>query len=124
MVMFFATWLSETSPLGQRLTGLNAYVKAARRDKLPGLVGLDEAVTEPSPDAARSYVSGLARAGTPLDYPVGLDTTGRIADGYGVQDQPWVQLVSSAGKILFSNDGWFTEPGLTQAVTKALSRAG
>jgi cytochrome oxidase Cu insertion factor (SCO1/SenC/PrrC family) len=115
MVMFFATWLSETSPLGQRLTGLNAYVKAARRDRLPGLVGLDEAVTEPSPDAARSYVSGLARAGTPLDYPVGLDTTGRIADGYGVQDQPWFVLVSSSGKILWKHDGWLPVSALEAA---------
>jgi cytochrome oxidase Cu insertion factor (SCO1/SenC/PrrC family) len=115
MVMFFATWLSETSPLGQRLTGLNAYVKAARRDKLPGLVGLDEAVTEPSPDAARAYVAGLARAGTPLDYPVGLDTTGRIADGYGVQDQPWFVLVSPSGKILWKHDGWLPVSALEAA---------
>jgi len=115
MVMFFATWLSETSPLRQRLTGLNAYVRAARRDKLPGLVGLDEAVTEPSPDTARAYVAGLAHAGTPLDYPVGLDTTGKIADGYGVQDQPWFVLVSASGKILWKHDGWLPVSALEAA---------
>jgi cytochrome oxidase Cu insertion factor (SCO1/SenC/PrrC family) len=115
MVMFFATWLSETSPLRQRLTDLNAYVKAARRDKLPGLVGLDEAVTEPSPDTAKAYVAGLARAGAPLDYPVGLDTTGKIADGYGVQDQPWFVLVSASGKVLWKHDGWLPASALEAA---------
>jgi cytochrome oxidase Cu insertion factor (SCO1/SenC/PrrC family) len=115
LVMFFATWLSETSALRQQLTGLNAYVKAARRDKLPGLVALDEAATEPSPGTAKAYVAGLAKAGTPLDYPVGLDTTGKIADGYGVQDQPWFVLVSSSGKILWKHDGWLPASALEAA---------
>jgi len=121
LVLFFATWLSETSALRQQLTGLNAYVKAARRDKLPGLAAMDEAVTEPSPDTARTFVAQLARSGTPLDYPVGLDTTGKIADGYGVQDQPWFVLVSATGKILWKHDGWLPASAL-QAAARAAAR--
>ena len=49
-------------------------------------------------------------ASGPLDYPVALDNTGRVADGYGVQDQPWLVLVSAAGKIVWSHDGWLS-PG-------------
>ncbi len=122
LVLFFATWLSETSALRQQLTGLNAYVKAARRDKLPGLVAMDEAVTEPSPDTARTFVAQLAKSGTPLAYPVGLDTTGKIADGYGVQDQPWFVLVSPAGKILWKHDGWLPASALEAAARAAARR--
>jgi cytochrome oxidase Cu insertion factor (SCO1/SenC/PrrC family) len=121
LMLFFATWLSETSALRQQLTGLNAYAKTARQDKLPGLVAMDEAVTEPSPDTARTFVAQLARSGTPLDYPVGLDTTGKIADGYGVQDQPWFVLVSATGKILWKHDGWLPASAL-QAAARAAAR--
>jgi len=115
LVLFFATWLSETSRLRDELTGLNGYVQAARRDKLPGLVALDEAVTEPSPGSARTY---LARLGTPLRYPVGLDTTGRIADGYGAQDQPWFALISARGKIIWKHDGWLPVAALEVAARR------
>ena len=60
----------------------------------------------------RSFLAGLH---TPLRYPVGLDTTGRIADGYGVQDQPWFELVSAAGKVVWSHDGWLPAPALEAA---------
>jgi cytochrome oxidase Cu insertion factor (SCO1/SenC/PrrC family) len=112
LVMFFATWLSEVSGLRDQLTGLNSYVQAARKDKLPQLTAVDEAVTEPTPDAARTYIQGL---GQPLAYPVALDTTGRVADGYGVQDQPWFVLTSATGKILWSHDGWLSPSSLEAA---------
>jgi cytochrome oxidase Cu insertion factor (SCO1/SenC/PrrC family) len=116
LVLFFATWLDETSPLADRLTRLNEYVRAARRDKLPGLVALDEAVTEPSPGTVRSYLKSLRQ---PLSYPVGLDTTGKIADGYGVQDQPWFVLVSASGKVLWKHDGWLSAAALEAAARRA-----
>jgi hypothetical protein len=53
-----------------------------------------------------------------------VDRYGRLADGYGVQDQPWIELISASGKILFRNDGWFPEPGLEAAVRQALASAG
>jgi hypothetical protein len=119
MVMFFATWLGETSPLADRLAGLNDYARAARRDKLPPLVALDEAVSEPSSATARSYLAQLARQGKRLSYPVGLDATGRIADGYGVQDLPWFALVSASGKIIWRHDGWVSASALAAAARRA-----
>jgi cytochrome oxidase Cu insertion factor (SCO1/SenC/PrrC family) len=116
LVMFFATWLTEVSNLKSELLTGNAYTAAARKQGLPPLVAVDETVTEPSAQAVRSYLSGL---GAPLAYPVALDTTGRIADGYGVQDQPWLVLVSASGKILWSHDGWLSLPALEAAAKRA-----
>jgi cytochrome oxidase Cu insertion factor (SCO1/SenC/PrrC family) len=118
VVMFFATWLSEVSNLKSELTDANAYVAEARRDGLPELVAVDETVVEPSVQTVRNYLHGL---GTPLSYPVALDTTGRVADGYGVQDQPWLDVVSATGKILWSHDGWLSVAALTAAVKHAVS---
>jgi cytochrome oxidase Cu insertion factor (SCO1/SenC/PrrC family) len=115
LTVFFATWLSEISGLRSQLLGLNSYVQAARQKHLPPLTAVDEAVTEPGPDTARTYIKGL---GQPLNYPVALDTTGRVADGYGVQDQPWYVLTSAAGKIVWSHDGWLSAPDLQAAVAK------
>jgi cytochrome oxidase Cu insertion factor (SCO1/SenC/PrrC family) len=117
LVMFFATWLSEVSDLKSELLDGNAYVAAARNDGLPPLIAVDETVVEPSAQAVRTYLAGL---GTPLSYPVALDTTGRVADGYGVQDQPWLALVSASGKIIWSHDGWLSVPALTAAVQRAV----
>jgi cytochrome oxidase Cu insertion factor (SCO1/SenC/PrrC family) len=117
LVMFFVTWLTETTDLRSALTGGNAYAAAARRDGLPQLTAVDETVVEPSAQAVRAYLHSL---GTPLSYPVALDTTGRMADGYGVQDQPWLDLVSASGQVLWSHDGWLPPPALIAAVRHAL----
>ena len=116
LVMFFATWLSETSDLRGQLTALNAYAQAAKRSGLPPLVAVDEEVSEPSAGAVRAYLQQL---GQPLDYPVALDTTGRLADGYGVQDQPWFVLTSAAGKVVWSHDGWLSVSALEAAARKS-----
>jgi cytochrome oxidase Cu insertion factor (SCO1/SenC/PrrC family) len=118
LVMFFATWLSEVSDLKSELVNGNAYVAAARRGGLPQLVAVDETVVESSAQTVRSYLRNL---GTSLNYPVALDTTGRVADGYGVQDQPWFALVSASGKIIWSHDGWLPLPALESAVKRAAS---
>lgn len=102
LVVFFATWLSSTSDLKGELTSLNSYVSAASSKHLPPVTAVDETATEPSASAVKSYLSKLGS----LKYPVGLDKTGRVADGYQVQDQPWLALVSSSGKITWSHDGW------------------
>jgi hypothetical protein len=91
--------------------------RAPRKDGLPPLVAVDETVVEPSAQAVRAYLGSL---GTSLSYPVALDTTGRVADGYGVQDQPWLALVSASGKIIWSHDGWLPVPALTAAVQHAV----
>jgi len=120
LVVFFATWLTETSDLGAQLLALNDYARAARSGALPALTAVDEAVTEPTPDAAAAFLRGL---GQPLGYPVGLDMTGRLADGYGVQDQPWFALADAAGKIIWSHDGWLPVSTLEAAVRKAATRS-
>jgi cytochrome oxidase Cu insertion factor (SCO1/SenC/PrrC family) len=117
LVLFFATWLSEVSDLKSELIDGNSYVAIARKDGLPPLVAVDETVVEPSAQAVRTYLSGL---GTSLSYPVALDTTGRVADGYNVQDQAWLALVSASGKIIWSHDGWLSVPALTAAVQHAI----
>ena len=113
LVLFFATWLSETSNLAAELAGLNSYVRTTQHDHLPQLTAVDEEVTEPGPGIVRAY---LQRLGSPLAYPVGTDTSGRVADGYGVQDQPWYVLTAASGKITWSHDGWLSPPALRQAV--------
>jgi cytochrome oxidase Cu insertion factor (SCO1/SenC/PrrC family) len=117
LMMFFATWLSEVSNLKSELIDGNAYAATARKDGLPPLVAVDETVVEPSAQAVRTYLGSL---GTTLNYPVALDTTGRVADGYGVQDQPWLALVSASGQIIWSHDGWLPVPALISAVKHAV----
>ncbi len=111
LVVFFATWLTETSSLSTELSVLSAYAKDAAGRHLPALTAVDEAVTEPSNAAVAAYLHRLG----PLPYPVALDETGRVADGYGVQDQPWLVLVNAAGKITWQHDGWVTLTTLEQA---------
>ncbi len=115
LVVFFATWLSETSNLRAQLLGLSQYARAAESAKLPAPVAVDEESTEPSLAAVRAYLASLGHLG----YPVALDTTGRLADGYSVQDQPWYVLTSAAGKIVWKHDGWLPASALIAAVRAA-----
>jgi cytochrome oxidase Cu insertion factor (SCO1/SenC/PrrC family) len=115
VVVFFATWLTETSNLKSELTSLNTYAKDAASKHLPALTAVDETVTEPSVATVTSYLKQL---GT-LDYPVGLDETGKVADGYGVQDQPWYVIVNAAGKVTWQHDGWVSLSALNKAAAKA-----
>ena len=115
VVVFFATWLSETSDLNGEMRTLGAYAKAAAGKGLPALTAVDETVTEPSAATVSSY---LRQLGT-LGYPVALDESGRLADGYGVQDQPWLEVVSSSGKIIWQHDGWVSLAALEKAAARA-----
>jgi hypothetical protein len=117
LLMFFATWLNQTSNLRARLLGLRQYPAAARRARLPELVAVDVAAAEPSAATVRAYIAGLGGA---FGYPVALDQAGRLADGYGVQDQPWFVLTSAAGNIIWKHDGWLPVSQLTAAVRKAV----
>jgi len=117
LVMFFATWLSEVSDLKAELVLGNAYTAYARAHGLPALTGVDETVVEPSRAVVRAYLAGLGQEGRAPTYPIGLDSTGRVADGYGVQDQPWFTLVSASGKIIWSHDGWLSLSALETAAS-------
>lgn len=117
-VVFVASWLTETSNVAAQLAALDDYTVAARRHGWPTPVLIDDMPTEPTPS---SFTDLLQRLPVRLDYPVVQDTSGRLADGYGAQDQPWMVLTSSTGRILFTNDGWFPEPALQRAVARALA---
>jgi cytochrome oxidase Cu insertion factor (SCO1/SenC/PrrC family) len=118
LVVFFATWVDENTNLTAELRSLNAYQREALAHGWPQVVAVDEASTETTPSALPTFLASLHGS---LNYPVVIDRYGALSDGYGVQDQPWIELVSGTGKILFSNDGWFPQPGLANAVRKAMS---
>ena len=124
LYLFFATWDQEVTSLANHLEALNAYQSDATAGRLPRLTAVDEASVEPSPRALPTFLDKLAR---PLTYPVGVDRTGRLADGYGVQDEPWLVLTSPTGRVLWyydvSTSGWLSRAALERQVRNALARA-
>jgi len=122
LLMFFATWNSEVTDLGAQLEDLSRYEVRAIATGLPRLTAIDEGSVEPSSSALPRFLHALAR---PLSYPVAIDRSGRVADGYGVQDEPWFVLVSPAGRILWYYDistaGWLNTSALVQRVRAGLA---
>lgn len=123
LLLFFATWDREITSLGGQLVALNDYARSARAAGLPPLTAVDEASVEPRGQPA-AFLGGLAQ---PLAFPVALDRNGRLADGYGVQAQPWLTLVSARGRVLWyypvASLGWLSRDGLAAHVRAALTRA-
>jgi cytochrome oxidase Cu insertion factor (SCO1/SenC/PrrC family)/thiol-disulfide isomerase/thioredoxin len=121
MSLFFATWDREVTDLGKQLAALNAY--AASATPAP-LTAVDESSVEPSPSALPAFLRGLPRG---LSYPVAIDRSGRVADGYEVQGEPWLVLTSAAGRIIWYRDvstsGWLSAEQLAAQVRAALARA-
>jgi cytochrome oxidase Cu insertion factor (SCO1/SenC/PrrC family)/thiol-disulfide isomerase/thioredoxin len=124
LFVFFATWDRGITSLGPELDALNGYASGAAHGGLPALTAVDEASVEPSPDALSSFLHGLPQR---LSYPVALDRSGRVADGYEVQGEPWFVLTSPSGQILWywqvSTSGWLSRPALTTQLRAALARA-
>ncbi len=124
LYLFFATWDREVMNLGAQLDTLAAYQAAAGRDRLPLLTAVDEGGLEPSAQTLPGFLAKLAR---PLPYPVAIDRSGRIADGYEVQDEPWLVLTSGTGKLLWyydiSTGGPITQAALIHEVRAALARS-
>ena len=120
LVLFFDTWETEVTDLSGDLEGLNRYQAVAKRKGLPPLVAIDEDGVESSPNALPRFLRSLPR---PLTYPVAIDRSGRVADGYRVQDSPWLELVSGKGRFLFFEDlavkGWPTLKQLLSQVRAA-----
>jgi cytochrome oxidase Cu insertion factor (SCO1/SenC/PrrC family)/thiol-disulfide isomerase/thioredoxin len=121
LFLFFATWDTEVTDLARQLDALNRYAADAA---LPRLTAVDETSVEPSAAAVSAF---LARLPHGLAYPVALDRSGRVADGYGVQDQPWLVLVSASGRVLWyydvSTSGWLSKSALEKRIHAALARA-
>jgi cytochrome oxidase Cu insertion factor (SCO1/SenC/PrrC family)/thiol-disulfide isomerase/thioredoxin len=122
LYLFFATWDQQVTDLRAQLDALNDYSSSAAAAGLPALSAVDEGSVEPSPGALPAFLRTVPGA---LTYPVGIDTSGRVADGYEVQDEPWLVLMSSSGQILWyydvSTSGWLSAQKLTQHVQSALS---
>ncbi|MBO0769490.1 MAG: redoxin domain-containing protein [Solirubrobacterales bacterium] len=118
LYLFFATWDQQSTALADQLKALNRY-----RGKVP-LTAVDEGSVEPNPQAVKRFLAPLH-----LNYPVAIDTTGRLADGYLVQGEPWFVLTNPGA----ANDhpwyqevytqGWPKVSGLAKTVDAALSRA-
>jgi len=113
---FFATWDSQVTDLSAQLERLGHYTATP-------LVAVDEGSVEPAPSSLPRFLDELPG---PLPYPIAVDASGRVADGYGVQDEPWLVLVSGAGRILWYRDvsalGWLSPAALAREVHAALSR--
>ncbi len=124
LYLFFATWDQEITSLGGQLDALNAYQSAAAAARLPGLTAIDEGSVEPSASALPNFLASLTR---PLSYPVAIDGSGQVADGYGVQGEPWFVLASPSGKTLWtwevSTSGWPSTASLDRHVRAALASA-
>jgi cytochrome oxidase Cu insertion factor (SCO1/SenC/PrrC family)/thiol-disulfide isomerase/thioredoxin len=126
LFLFFATWDQEVTSLGGHLDALDHYQAAATAPgaTLPRLSAIDEGSVEPSTSAVGHF---LAQLQSPLSYPVAIDHSGRVADGYQVQGQPWFVLTSPAGQILWywniDTQGWPTQTKLTADIRAALARA-
>jgi cytochrome oxidase Cu insertion factor (SCO1/SenC/PrrC family) len=120
VVVFLASWISEVYDLPGELRVLAGYQREALRRGWPTVVVVDESQTEPGPGALSP---SLARAGGgTLGYPVVPDTSGRLADGYGVQDLPWIAVTSPGGQIVFRHDGWLPVTTLARAAASAAAR--
>ena len=107
LVLFFGSWL-DGAKLPAKLAMLDRYAVLARRRGWPGPVAVDELPTEAQTAAWRQRMSRLAGA---VHTPIVADPHGRLADGYGVHDLPWVALAAS-GRILWQHDGWLVSPDL------------
>ena len=112
VLVFLASWLSEVSDVPRQLQALDRYQREALLHGWPTVVAIDEVPAEPTRDA----LGRLLRQAGPLSYPVVADTSGRVADGYRVQDLPWIELTTSSGHIHDRHDGWLS--------TRSLARAG
>ena len=124
LYLFFATWDQEITTLGGQLDTLNAYQSAAGTAGLPGLTAIDEGSVEPSASALPSFLNSLRQ---PLSYPVAIDGSGQVADGYGVQGEPWFVATSADGKVIWSwevsTSGWPSRAALDEHVRAALASA-
>jgi cytochrome oxidase Cu insertion factor (SCO1/SenC/PrrC family)/thiol-disulfide isomerase/thioredoxin len=120
LYLFFDTWDTQTTTISAQMDKLNAYARAERAKGLPSLMGIDEGTVEPDASALPRFLKKLP---TQLDYPVGTDTTGQIADGYEVQGEPWFVETNAQGKIVWFQEV-YTEGWPTLATLERNVRAG
>jgi cytochrome oxidase Cu insertion factor (SCO1/SenC/PrrC family)/thiol-disulfide isomerase/thioredoxin len=123
LYLFFATWDQQITGLAGGLEALNRYSALARRSGFPALAAVDEGSVEPHGALGR-FMGALRR---PLTYPVAIDDSGRVADGYEVEGLPWLMVVSASGRIAWYYSvaalGWPSTGYLVAHVREALARA-
>lgn len=120
LVVFMASWLNEMFNLPSELRVLASYQRQAVRHGWPSVVALDETQTESNAAVLPKLLA--AAGGGRLGYPVAADTSGLMADGYGAADLPWIEIVSPAGRVVFSHDGWLPESALARAASAHAGR--
>jgi cytochrome oxidase Cu insertion factor (SCO1/SenC/PrrC family)/thiol-disulfide isomerase/thioredoxin len=124
LYLFFATWDQQVTSLAGQLSALDGYQSQARSAGLPQLTAVDEGSVEPSSSALTGFLQHVPH---PLDFPVAVDRSGRVADGYDVQGVPWFVLTSPSGQILWyrevDTDGWLGTQALIKHVRAALANA-
>lgn len=103
VLVFMASWLTETTDLASRLQALDAYAAAAQSHRWPSLVAVDLGPTEPSTHSLGRF---LAKSQLHLKFPIVLDSTGDFADGYQVKNAPWVEVTKPNGAIGWWHNGW------------------
>lgn len=113
LLVFFASWVPGITAA---LTALNAYAATARQEHLPPVAAVDVLPIDVSPPRLRSILRSVH-----LLYPLVVDPSGRVADAYGVQDMPWLVLVSARGRIVWHHDGWLSNPELVSQVVRHAS---
>ena len=118
LMLFFAGWIEAGPDLSKNLAMLDSYAALARRQGWPSPVAVDETAAEPSQAEAREMLTPLAAT---LHTPIVEDASGRLADGYQVEDMPWAVLISASGKILWSHDGWPSAANLDKDIRAALA---
>ncbi len=122
VLLFFATWDQEVTSLGGHMLALDAYQRAAAHSGMPELTAVDEQPVEPSAAALPQFLAGLPGH---LSYPVGVDRSGRLADGYGVSALPFLEVTSATGRVLWywnvSVAGWPSTSALLADVRAALA---
>lgn len=110
LTAFFASWVPNVQ---QDLTQLSSY---AATSGSPKVVGIDVATTEPS----NTTVEKTLRSIPALSFPVGIDKTGELSDGYNVTDLMWLSLTDGKGHIIWTHDGWLPLKTLQKDVSAAL----
>jgi cytochrome oxidase Cu insertion factor (SCO1/SenC/PrrC family) len=121
VVVFLASWVSEVSDVPGDLRALADYQREALRLGWPTVVVVDESQTETSPGALAELLAPAG--GGNLGYAVVADTSGRLADGYGVQDLPWVEVTAPSGQIRYRHDGWLPVTSLARVAAGTTARA-
>jgi cytochrome oxidase Cu insertion factor (SCO1/SenC/PrrC family) len=121
LVVFTASWLSEVTRLQAGLRGITAYQHLATPRGLPSAVVIDETPSESSASTLPALLTRMG--GRSLGFAAAADPDGRLANGYGVQDLPWIELTGPTGKILLRYHGWLAGPALASMVKRAEARA-